>query len=180
MPEKEFHIKQKIFDLDSDNFKIKCDGVEVYQVKGGGSPHWNQSSFQTMDGKELAFLKQTNTIDKDSKHVPWKSFEWIKDGKVWAYVHQKKSYWNFMEKKIISIDIPGENDYKITGDRMAWKFEVFKGDERVGDIDKKWGLIDHYGVRVAEGANEVDILLCGILVDHFFHNNEPQRKPPTF
>jgi uncharacterized protein YxjI len=174
MPEKEFHIKQVLFSLVSDNFQIKLNGKEVYQVKGNGFEYGSQASFQTMDGTELAFLKQTN----DTKITPWKNFEWIKDGKVWANAHQEKSYWGFYDKKLISVDIPGENDYKIVGDRMAWKFEVFKGDVKVGDIDKKWGFVDHYGVRVADGADEVDILLCGILIEHIYHNADVHRKPP--
>ena len=49
------------------------------------------------------------------------------------------------------------------------EFEILKGDEKVGSISKKWDIIDTYGVRVVDGASEVDILLCGILVDAVYH-----------
>lgn len=182
MPEKEFNLKRKLFDLDSDNYKIKRDGVEVYQVKGNGFPDGTlngvQASFQTMGGKELAVLKETREGDK--KVVPWKNFEWIKDGKVFAKAHQSRSYWGMFEKKLIEVDIPGENPYKITGDRMAFKFMVLKGDEIVGYIDRKWSLIETYCVRVVEGADEVDVLLCGILVSHVYHSHDVHRTPPKF
>ena len=168
MPEKEFHIKQSI-NLIHDNYKIKCDGEEVYQVKGDGFKFGSQASFQTMDGTELAALKQTN----DTKLLPWKKFVWEKDGKPWAIA--KQDDWGALDKKTISIDIPGENDYVVKGDRMSWHFEVFKGDEKVGEIDKKWGLTDCYGVKVVDGAEEVDILLCGILVDHVYHDGEDKK-----
>lgn len=180
MPEKEFNMKQQWLDIDSDNFKIKCNGVDVYQVKGGGfSPYGSKASFQTMDGVELAFLQQERLSEK--KEVPWKNFEWIKDGKVWAHARQSKSYWGFFDKKLVAVDIPGENDYKITGDRLAKKFEVFKGDEKVGDIEKKWSLVDNYNVRVVEGVDEVDVLLMGIIVNYIYHHDEAkQRIPPKF
>jgi len=72
-------------------------------------------------------------------------------------------------KKKISIDISGENNYKIIGDNMSWAFETLKGDEKVGPTSKGWGIIDNYGVRIVDGASEVDILLCGILVDAVYH-----------
>lgn len=176
---KEFTIKNKWLDIDSDNFNIKCDGVDVYQVKGNGfSPSGAHSSFQTMDGKELAYLQQSK--DTAKKNVPWKTFEWIKDGKVWAHAHQEKSYWGFFEKKLLAIDIPGENDYKLKGDRLAMKFEVFKGNDKVGQIEKKWAFVDTYHVSVEDGAEEVDVLLCGILINYIYHTNDNNRTPPKF
>lgn len=181
MPMKEFHIKQTLFDPVADSYKIRCNGVDVYQVKGKGS-HFqlgSDASFQTMDGTELAYLKQT--MAESGKKFPWKSFEWLKGEMVWATAHQaKSSYWGVLDKKAISVDIPGENDYKITGDRFAWKFEVFEGNKKVADIDKKFAIGDHYGVRVYEGANEVNVLLCGILVDLVYHSSVSQREPPEF
>ena len=177
---KEFTIKNKWLDIDSDNFNIQHDGVDVYQVKGNGfNPGGSQASFQTMDGKELAFLQQERNPKK--KNVPWKTFEWIKDGKVWAHAHQEKSYWGFFEKKLLAIDIPGENDYKLTGDRLAMKFEVFKGSEKCGEIEKKWSLVDTYHVSVVDGADEIDMLLCGILINYIYHShNDNTRQPPKF
>lgn len=179
MPRKVFSIKNKWLDIDSDNFNVRLDGVDVYQVKGNGFNSCGaHASFQTMDGKELAVLQQKKETEK--KAVPWKSFEWIKEGKVWATANQSKSYWGFFDKKLISVDIPGENDYKLSGDRLAMKFEVFKGGEKVGDIEKKWTLIDQYNVSVLDGVNEVDVLLCGILINYVYHTHENNRTPPKF
>ena len=166
MPEKEFHIVQKL-NLVSDNFRIKeKGGTDVYQVKGNPTAFGSQSYFQTMDGTELAALEQTN----GTKMSPWKKFVWKKDGKPWAMAKQED--WGALDKKEIYVDIPGENDYKIVGDRMAWSFKILKADVEVGSVDKKWGVTDTYGVRVAEGADEVDVLLCGILIDQVYHDNK--------
>jgi len=178
MPTKEFNIKNKWLDIDSDNFKVRLDGVDVYQVKGNGfSSCGSQASFQTMDGNELAVLQQKKDTEKA---VPWKIFEWMKDGKVWATATQSRSYWGTFDKKLISVDIPGENDYTITGDRLAMKFEIFIGGEKVGDIEKKWTLIDQYNVSVLDGADEVDVLMCGILINYVYHTHDSNRKPPKF
>ena len=166
---KTFHLKQT-FAIAADNYKIKLNGGDVYQVKGNGMKLGSQASFQTMDGTELAHLKQTN----DTKLSPWKKFEWYKDGKLWAMAKQED--WGALDKKEISVDIPGENDYKITGDRMSWKFEVMKGDTLVATINKKWGVLDNYGVKVEEGADEVDCLLCGILIDHVYHDEDGKKN----
>jgi len=176
MPDREFQVKQVFLSLDFESYKIKSNGVNVYQVKGDGFGHGSTTSFQTMDGTELAALKQYNR----QKPVPSKTFEWIKDGKVWATATQGQSYLGTFDKKLINVDIPGENDYRITGDRFAWKFDVFKGDVKVADIDKKWGIVDTYGVRVKDGANEVNILLCAILIDHVYHNEHQPNQPPEF
>ena len=79
-----------------------------------------------------------------------------------------------MDKKHISIDIPGENDYKITGDRYSWNFAVYKGDVLVGQINKNWGFRDNYGVKVFDDALEVDVLLCCILIDSVYHDSDGQ------
>ena len=84
----------------------------------------------------------------------------------------KQDDWGGLDKKTISIDIPGENDYKISGDRMAWNFEITKGDTKVATIDKKWGVLDNYGIQVEDDADEVDMLLCCVLIDHVYHNED--------
>lgn len=165
---KEFHIKEKL--AWGDNFIIKdASGTKCYQVIGNPMQFGSQSSFQTMDGTEIAALKQTN----DTKLIPWKKFVWFKEGKPWAIA--KQDDWGALDKKSISIDIPGENDYKITGDRMAWKFEILKGDVQVGEVNKKYGVMDNYGVKVLDDAMEVDVLLCGILIDATYHDSSDKK-----
>ena len=169
MPAKEFHLQQGWNPL-ANNFKIKSGGKEVYQVKGDAMKWGKQSSFQTMDGTELASLKETTR----STLQPWAMFEWFKAGdadKRWASVKQED--WGSLDKKEISIDIPGENNYKITGDRLDWNFQIICEDgTKVGEISKKWGVRDNYGVRVEEGADEVDVLMCAILVDQIYHDGD--------
>eukprot|EP00536_Pseudo-nitzschia_multiseries_P018424 jgi/Psemu1/315879/fgenesh1_kg.2512_\ len=162
---KEFHLKQK-FNLVADSFKITLNGEPCYVVKGQPLKLGSQASFQTMDGTELAFMKQT----KKSIAIPWNSYELFKDGKLWATAKQQD--WGLVDKKEISIDIPGDNNYKVKGDCVSWNFTIYQGDVKVGVINKKWGLTDSYGVRVEEGADEVDILMCGILIDATYHDKD--------
>ena len=46
---------------------------------------------------------------------------------------------------------------------------------KMGDVDKKWGVMDNYGVRVAPNADEVEVLICAIIIDQIFHSNEEQH-----
>jgi len=154
MSAKEFHVKQGLLSI-ADNFSIKTScGKDVYRVKGNAM-HWGkQSSFQTMDGTELASLKETTK----SKLNPYKTFEWFKNGELWAVA--KEEDWGVVTKKEISVAIPGEKKFKVVGDRMSWHFQVVTEDgTKAGEIDKQWGITDNYGVRVEEGADEVDVLL---------------------
>mmetsp|Transcript_5110 Transcript_5110/g.10733 ORF Transcript_5110/g.10733 Transcript_5110/m.10733 type:complete len:167 (+) Transcript_5110:176-676(+) len=165
---KQFDLKQDFLAIMADNYTIKCAGQTVYKVVGNGMKIGDQASFQTPDGKQLAYLAQSN-----NPLAPKKQFECHKDGKLWATC--KQEVWNPMAKKEISIDIPGENDYKVTGDRLAWNFEVFLGDKKVGAISKEWGVTDSYGIRVEDDADEVDVLLCGVLVDAMYHNKDGKK-----
>ena len=63
---------------------------------------------------------------RDTKLSQREKFVWSKDGKQWAFAAQEED-WGQLGKKKISIDIPGENDYKIRGDNMSWEFEILKG-----------------------------------------------------
>lgn len=192
---KEFHVKQK-FSMLADNFTIKSDPDEkkVYSVKGDKFKWGNQASFQLMDGTQIAYIKETKSSVLSMK----KTYEIYKgevhdNAKPWAMVRQQN--WNLLGiKKAIYIDVPDSGDNStivITGDRMAWKFElalvkedVSTGSDgsnttttttietKIGDIDKKWGVLDNYGVRVECNADEVEILLCAIIVDQIFHSNE--------
>mmetsp|Transcript_26024 Transcript_26024/g.61169 ORF Transcript_26024/g.61169 Transcript_26024/m.61169 type:complete len:170 (+) Transcript_26024:103-612(+) len=167
---KEFQLKQK-FKLVSDDYKITLNGVNVFKVKGSPMKLGSQASLQKMDGTELGYLKQT----KKTILVPWNSYEWFKDGTLFATV--KQGDWGMMSKKEINIDIPGENDYKIKGDRMSWRFTIHYGQDevKVAEIFKKWGILDSYVIRVEDDADEVDILMCAILIDATYHDNDDHR-----
>ena len=65
MPAKEFHVKQGLLPIIADNFSIKTScGKDVYRVKGNEMPWGTHSSFQTMDGTELASLKEKKTYSE--------------------------------------------------------------------------------------------------------------------
>jgi len=195
---KEFHLKQK-FNLLADNFTIKSvpGDKKAYVVKGDKFKWGNQCSFQLLDGTQIAYIKET----KKSVISLAKTYEIYKgetvdgnDSKPWAMVRQQD--WNIIgRKKTVYIDVPDSGDNAtivITGDGMAWNFEMALvredvtavGDNttstttvesKIGDVDKKWGLIDNYGVRVAPNADEVEVLICAIIIDQIFHSNEEQR-----
>jgi len=61
----------------------------------------------------------------------------------------------------MTLDIPGDNDYKITGDRLAWHFEITRTEtgKKAGEVHKKYGIRDNYTVKVEDGESDLDILL---------------------
>merc|ERR1712161_144442 len=80
------------------------------------------------------------------------------NAKPWAMVRQQD--WNLPgSKKTIYIDVPESGDTTTI-------------ETKIGDIDKKWGMMDNYGVRVACQADEVELLLCAIIIDQIFHNTD--------
>jgi len=195
---KEFHVKQK-FHMLADNFTINSehDGKKPYQVKGDKWKWGNQASFQLANGTQIAYIKETVSSTFSMK----KTYEIYKgatngdaNAKPWAMVRQQD--WNLPgAKKTIYIDVPESGDNTtivITGDRMAWKFDLAlvkedvstSGDNantttsvttietKIGHIDKKWGVMDNYGVQVACQADEVEVLLCAIIIDQIFYSSE--------
>ena len=170
---KQFELRQDWLSGWSDNYHIKDEtGKPVYRVRGNGLRMGTQASFQTMDKKELAYLRQSNPSLTLKKR-----FDCMKDGKLWARAQQEE--WNPLSKKEVTMDIPGDNDYAVTGDRLAHNFEIMLGGKKVATIDKQWAMTDCYRVRILEDdseADEVDILLLGILLDAMYHNILQNKK----
>lgn len=107
--------------LVSNNFVIKCDGNDAYQVKGR-SKTVRYPGFLPIHGRERNRMPKKT---RDTKLSQRKKFVWFKDDKQWAFAAQEN--WGQLGKKKISIDIPGENNYKIIGENMSWEFEILKG-----------------------------------------------------
>mmetsp|Transcript_13428 Transcript_13428/g.18766 ORF Transcript_13428/g.18766 Transcript_13428/m.18766 type:complete len:141 (+) Transcript_13428:281-703(+) len=135
-------------------------------VKGTGFTWGSQLTFYDASGKELAAIKQTEVATLYPK------YEVTKDGKPWAEC--KKENKLGASKKEMTLDIPGNNDYKITGDRLAWHLEITRTEtgKKAGEVHKKYGIRDNYTVKVEDGESDLDILLCAILIDQVYHDRD--------
>ena len=114
--------------LVSNNFVIKCDGNDAYQEKGR-SKTVRYPGFLPIHGRERNRMPKKT---RDTKLSQRKKFVWFKDDKQWAFAAQEN--WGQLGKKKISIDIPGENNYKIIGENMSWEFEILKDDDQVAAV----------------------------------------------
>ncbi|MEM0926934.1 MAG: LURP-one-related family protein, partial [Planctomycetota bacterium] len=120
----------------------------------------NKLSFQDTDGNELAFISQ--------KLLSWKPrYEIVRDGNVFAEVTKE---WTWFKKKF-TLDVPGPNDYTITGSFWAHEFTFERRGETVASVSKKiWSWTDSYGVSILEGEDEVSILCTCIVIDQVLHD----------
>ena len=157
-------MKQRFFTL-SDQFVIQNeDHVPVYQVKGRLMSVVDQLSFQDMEGNELAFIRQ-----KLMALTP--TYQIFRDDKLMAYVHRKM----FSLRPKFTVDVPGPNDFMVTGDFLNHEYIFTRSDKEVGRVSKKWfTLTDTYGVEVVDDEDAILILASTVAIDQALHER-PSR-----
>merc|ERR1712078_466379 len=76
----------------------------------------------------------------------------------------------------MGLDIPGDNDYKIKGDKFAHGFEIHRTQtgKLAATVAKVPGdiLRDAYKVSVEDGEDVVACILCFALIDGIYHNGD--------
>ncbi|MEM7365765.1 MAG: LURP-one-related family protein [Pseudomonadota bacterium] len=107
-----YRIKEKFWSLGGEFAITDGDGNAMYRVVGQAFSWGNKLSFQDLEGNELAFINQ--------KLISFKPrYEILIDGDVFAEVTKEWSWF----KQSFSLDVPGPNDYTITGSFWSHEFE---------------------------------------------------------
>jgi uncharacterized protein YxjI len=149
------NIKQKIWAL-GDDFSIKDEtGKDVYVVDGKGFSFGDKLSFQDMNGNELAYLEQKVFSFK-------KTYEIKRKGELFAEVVKDFSF--FKDK--FTVDIPGPNNYEVTGDFWHHEYKFARKEREVAHVSKeyfKWS--DTYGINIVEGEDDITILATVVVID---------------
>jgi len=159
-----FHVQQG-WHLLKANYWIKdTDGNDVYNVKGTNFTWGIQNTLYDKEGTELASIKQTKVMTLHPK------FEVIRDGKKWAEC-SKENMIGFKEKEAL-LNIPGDNNYMIKGDKFAVGFEIHRTEtgKLAATVNKEVGVRDHYAVSVEDGEDIVACIICFALIDGIYHS----------
>jgi len=153
-------MKQKLFSW-GDDFAIKNEaGEEVFFVDGKAFSFGNKLSFQDMQKKELAFIRQ--------KLLAWgPTYEITRDGAVAAVV--KKHLFTLFRCKF-TVDVPGPDDFEAQGNFLDMEYTFTRGDQPVAEVSKRWfSWSDTYGVDIREGEDDVLILASTVVIDMVCH-----------
>jgi len=149
-------MKQKLFAWRG-TFSIRDENErDVFFVDVKALTLAHQLSFCDLEGRELAFIKQ--------KLFTWgATYEIYRDGALAAVV--KKELFTFTHCTF-TVDIPGPNDLKASGDFTNHEYVFERGGKIVALVSKKWfSWSDTYGVDVAEGEDDVLILASTVVID---------------
>lgn len=149
------------------NYWIKDEsGTDLYQVEGTKFTWGIQNTLKDKTGNEIAQIKQTKVVTLYPEYEIWR------DGKKWAEC-KKENKIGFGEKEAL-MNIPGDNDYKIKGDKFATGFEIWRTETKklAATVAKKVGVRDSYSVSVEDGEDVVACILCFALIDGIYHSDD--------
>jgi uncharacterized protein YxjI len=163
-----FTMRQDLIAL-GDDFTIKdADGREVYKVDGKAFTIVREKlSFQDIEGKELAFIRERMISLTDS-------FEILRDGKLAAVV--KKDFFNVFRCGF-TVDVPGPDDLEATGNLLEHEYIFKRGNREVASVSKRWfTLRDTYGIDIDDGEDPVLILAAAVVIDLVCHGWHHEQK----
>lgn len=157
-----YQVKQKIWSW-SDGFKILDQNGNLAYLVNGKPFSWGENlSFQDAYGKELATIVQKLLSFKPS-------YEIYKNGSLFAEVIKEFSWFNTN----FTLDVPGPNDYEITGGFWEYEYEFIRGGRTVAQVSKSfWSWSDTYGVSIVSGEDDVSILCTVMVVDLVCHDDD--------
>ncbi len=76
-----------------------------------------------------------------------------------------------------TIDIPGPDDLKVTGDLLDHEYRIERDGETVATASKRWlSLRDTYGVEIAHGEDHLLILASVLALDLAVARQEEQER----
>ncbi|MEO7368822.1 MAG: LURP-one-related family protein [Gemmatimonadaceae bacterium] len=159
-------LKQKLFSL-GDDFYIRDENErDIYFVDGKFLSIGDQLSFQDLEGNELAFIKQ--------KILAWgRTYELFRKGELVAVV-KKELFAPFHHT--FNVDVPGPDDLQAEGNFLDREYTFTRRDKVVATVSKQWfTLADTYGVDVADGEDDILILVSAVVVDMSCHGDGKRR-----
>jgi uncharacterized protein YxjI len=115
-----------------------------------------------MEGNELAFIRQ--------KLLAWgPTCEIYRDGELAAVV--KKSLFTFLHCKF-TVNVRGPDDLEAEGDFLDHEYCFGRGGRTVAAVSKRWfSWTDTYGVKIADGEDDVLILASTVVIDTVCHGD---------
>jgi uncharacterized protein YxjI len=154
-------MKQEFWCL-GDDFVIRDEqGNSCYQVDGSAFSFGHKLSFQDMEGREVATIRE--------RLLSWgPSYEIGLSGQGITTV--SKEHFTFFYCKF-EIDGPGPQDYEADGDFLDHEYKIKGRDGIAAEITKRWfSLTDSYGIEVADDSNPVLMLATAVVIDLVCHD----------
>lgn len=159
----QYQLRQKILAW-GDDFTIRDgSGDPVYFVDGKVFSWGDKLSFQDYSTREeVAFISQKMLSIKPR-------YEIHRDGALFAHVVKE---WSWFKAKF-TLDVPGPNDYEITGSFWDREYTFERRGRVVASVSKRFfSLTDTYGVDIIAGEDDVTILATCVVVDLVCHDEQ--------
>lgn len=147
-----------------DDFIIRDgDGNDRFLVDGRAFSFGDKLSFQDMQGRELAFIRQ--------RLLAWgPTYDIECPGRPVTTV--KKELFTFFRCKF-AVDGPGAQDYEASGDFLDHEYEIHGSQGPAAVISKKWfSWTDTYGIEIAEDEDSVLLLATAVVIDLICHDQK--------
>ncbi len=157
-----FKIKEKFWSWGNSFAILDRDEREAYTVKGKVFSWGKDLSMHDSSGAEVARIKQTLFSFKPRYQI-------IINGQMFAEVVKEFSWF----KSKFTLDVPGPNDYTITGSFWEHEFNFERSGRTVARISKRaWSWTDSYGIDIDDGEDAVSILCACIVIDQVLHDED--------
>lgn len=150
-----YQMIQRLWTL-GDRFTIKdAEGMDRFAVIGRVFSIGDKLSFQGMNGNELVYISQRVLTFRPT-------YEIYRDGQLFAEVVKEITF--FRDK--YTVDVPGPNDYQVSGDFWDYEYAFIRGGEEVAHVSKAFfSWRDSYGVDIADGEDDIAILATVVVID---------------
>jgi uncharacterized protein YxjI len=149
-------IRERLFDIGDDFDITDDDGRRLYHVDGKVLTMRDRLVIEDPSGNEVASVHRHLVALRPT-------YEVTIGGEKAAEV-RKHFFTPFREK--FTVDIPGPDDLEISGDLLAHEFTVERDGREAAAVSKRWlSVRDTYGVRIAEGENDLLVLASVLALD---------------
>lgn len=157
-----YGLKQKLWSWGDTYDIFNAEQVPVLRVQGKAFSWGDKLQLCDMQGNELAFIEQ-----KLMSMIP--RYKLFRNGGLFAEI-RKEATW-FTPK--FTLDVPGPNDYTITGSMAAYDYRFERGGRTIATVSKAmWSWSDSYGVDIQQGEDDLAILATVIVIDLVSHNDQ--------
>jgi len=148
-------IQEKFWSLGNKFFISDDQENQAYYVEGKAFAWGSKLSFQDLQGNELAYISQKLFSLKPRYRI-------YRNDELFAQVVKEYSWF----KKKFTLDVPGPNDYTVTGSFWDHEYVFERGSEVVATVSKKvWSVRDFYSIDIVEGEDDISILCTAIVID---------------
>lgn len=153
-------MKEHLISLGDDYTISDENGNARFRVRGRVFTIGDKLSFQDMDGRELAFIRQRLIALR-------RTYDIERDGRVTTV---SKSLFTLMRCRF-TVDVPGPDDLEATGSLLDHEYRfVDAAGAMIAEVSKRWVSIrDTYSVDIAPGHDDILILAAAVVIDQCCH-----------